>query len=164
MNDLELLTHDDSEEQQPLENFFRAKGIKTKNEMADDVSTSHQYPPYGTNAVNSQEQFLQPHSKTTTWPLVTMEVSRIAVVLTRTTRALMKIFRPSLNLKLEKNSIPTTTVAPATAMLRWKMQTAMQGTMRTDRRKNRRPRTERERLRQPPQERGPGSCGRPQRR
>lgn len=27
-----------SEEQQPLENFFRAKGIKTKNEMADDVS------------------------------------------------------------------------------------------------------------------------------
>jgi len=26
------------EEQQPLENFFRAKGIKTKNEMADDVS------------------------------------------------------------------------------------------------------------------------------
>jgi hypothetical protein len=28
---------DDSEEQQPLENFFRAKGIKTKNEMADDV-------------------------------------------------------------------------------------------------------------------------------
>jgi hypothetical protein len=26
-----------SEEQQPLENFFRAKGIKTKNEMADDV-------------------------------------------------------------------------------------------------------------------------------
>ena len=24
------------EEQQPLENFFRAKGIKTKNEMADD--------------------------------------------------------------------------------------------------------------------------------
>lgn len=30
-----------SEEQQPLENFFRAKGIKTKNEMADDVSGSH---------------------------------------------------------------------------------------------------------------------------
>jgi hypothetical protein len=29
-----------SEEQQPLENFFRAKGIKTKNEMADDVSYS----------------------------------------------------------------------------------------------------------------------------
>jgi hypothetical protein len=28
------------EEQQPLENFFRAKGIKTKNEMADDVSKS----------------------------------------------------------------------------------------------------------------------------
>jgi hypothetical protein len=28
-----------SEEQQPLENFFRAKGIKTKNEMADDVRT-----------------------------------------------------------------------------------------------------------------------------
>lgn len=27
-----------SEEQQPLESFFRAKGIKTKNEMADDVS------------------------------------------------------------------------------------------------------------------------------
>lgn len=31
---------DHSEEQQPLENFFRAKGIKTKNEMADDVRTS----------------------------------------------------------------------------------------------------------------------------
>jgi structure-specific recognition protein 1 len=29
-----------SEEQQPLENFFRAKGIKTKNEMADDVRVS----------------------------------------------------------------------------------------------------------------------------
>jgi hypothetical protein len=27
-----------SEEQQPLENFFRAKGIKTKNEMADGDS------------------------------------------------------------------------------------------------------------------------------
>jgi hypothetical protein len=33
-----VLTHVHSEEQQPLENFFRAKGIKTKNEMADDVS------------------------------------------------------------------------------------------------------------------------------
>jgi hypothetical protein len=33
------LTSHCSEEQQPLENFFRAKGIKTKNEMADDVST-----------------------------------------------------------------------------------------------------------------------------
>jgi hypothetical protein len=28
-----------SEEQKPLEDFFRAKGIKTKNEMADDVRT-----------------------------------------------------------------------------------------------------------------------------
>lgn len=33
-----MLMHGNSEEQQPLENFFRAKGIKTKNEMADDVS------------------------------------------------------------------------------------------------------------------------------
>lgn len=31
---------DHSEEQQPLEMFFRAKNIKTKNEMADDVRTS----------------------------------------------------------------------------------------------------------------------------
>ena len=151
-----LLTQDYSEEQQPLENFFRAKGIKTKNEMADDVRTSHLYPPDGANAFDSQEQFLQPHSKTTTLHLVTMEVSRIAVAPTRMTRVLMRISKPSLNLKLEKNLIPIMTVAPATAMLRWKMQTATQGTMRTDRRRNKRPRTEW--LRQPPPKRGPGSA------
>ena len=27
-----------SEEQQPLEEFFQAKGLKTRNEMLDDVS------------------------------------------------------------------------------------------------------------------------------
>lgn len=126
--------------------------------MADDVSTSLLYPPDCTNAFNSQEQFLQPLSKTTTLPLVTMEVSRIAVVPTRTTKALMRISRPSLNLKLEKNSIPTTTVAPATAMQKWRMP-ATQGTMRNDRKRNRRPRTERaQRTRQPPQKRGTGSA------
>lgn len=140
---------DHSEEQQPLENFFRAKGIKTKNEMADDVSASPSYPHDCTNAFNSRQQFLQLHFKTTISPRVTMGVSQIAVVPTRTTRALMKISTPSLNLKSEKNSTPTTTVAPATAMPKWKMQVATQvGKMRNDRRRSRRPRTER--LRQPP--------------
>ena len=37
-----------SEEQQPLESFFRAKGIKTKNEMADDVSTAFSLNPTNT--------------------------------------------------------------------------------------------------------------------
>jgi hypothetical protein len=41
MNDAAKLDY--SEEQQPLENFFRAKNIKTKNEMADDVRASLSY-------------------------------------------------------------------------------------------------------------------------
>jgi hypothetical protein len=119
--------------------------------MDDDVSSSPLYPPDCTNAINSQEQFLQPPSKTTTLPLVTMEVSRIAVVPTRTTRALTKISRPSLNLRLGKNSTPTMTVAPATAMQKWRMP-AMQGKIRNDRKRSRRPRTERAQWAcQPPQ-------------
>lgn len=119
--------------------------------MDDDVRPSPLYPPDHTNAFDSQEQFLQPLSKMTTLPLATMEVSRIAVVPTRTTRALTKTSRPSLNLKLEKNSIPITTVAPAIAMQKWRMP-ATQGTLRNDRKRNRRPRTERaQRARQPPQ-------------
>lgn len=105
------------------------------------------------NMFNSREQFWQPHSKTMILLLVTMEVSRIAEVPTRMTRALMRTSRPSLNLKSEKSLIPTTTVAPETAMLRWKMQTAMQGKLRNDRKRNKRPRIER--LRQPPQKVGP---------
>lgn len=33
-----ILTVCRREEQQPLEDFFRAKNIRTKNDMADDVS------------------------------------------------------------------------------------------------------------------------------
>lgn len=120
--------------------------------MVDDVRHSSLYPHDRANVVNSRVQSLQPHFRTTTLPLVTMEVSRIAVVPTRTTRALMRTSRPSLNLKWAKNSTQTTTVAPETATLRWRTQTATQGQKRSDRRKNRRHRTER--VRQPPQERG----------
>ena len=34
-----------SEEQKPLEEFFAAKGLKTKNEMIDDVSPHLPKPP-----------------------------------------------------------------------------------------------------------------------
>ena len=38
--DLWTLTASNREEQQPLEEFFQAKGLKTRNEMLDDVSSS----------------------------------------------------------------------------------------------------------------------------
>lgn len=34
-----------SEEQQPLEEFFKAKNVRIKNEMVDDVSIQKSYPP-----------------------------------------------------------------------------------------------------------------------
>jgi hypothetical protein len=37
--------HTYSEEQQPLEEFFKAKNIRIKNEMVDDVSLSYPFPP-----------------------------------------------------------------------------------------------------------------------
>lgn len=111
--------------------------------MADDVSDLPLRPPDHANVVESREQSSQLRFRTTTLPLAMMEASRIAVVPTRTTRALMRTSRPSPNLKWAKNSIQTTTVAPGTAMLRWKMQKAMQGQKGSDRRKNRRHRTER---------------------
>jgi hypothetical protein len=79
---------------------------------------------------------LQQHFKTMILLLAMMEVSRIVVVPTRTTRVLMKTSRPNLNPRLERNSTRTTTVAPATAMLRWKMQTVTRGELRNDRRRN----------------------------
>src|SRR5690242_18989680 len=115
--------------------------------MADDVSDLPLHPPDHANAVDSRERYLQLHFKTTTLPLAMTETSQIAIVPTRTTRALMRTSRPSPNLKWAKNSTQTTTVAPGTAMLRWKMQTAMQGQKGSDQRKNRRHRTERIRTR-----------------
>lgn len=111
--------------------------------MADDVRSFLSYPLNYANSSNSQAQFLQPHSKTMTLRQVMMEVSRIAVVPTRTTRVLTRTSRPSLNLRSEKNSTPITTVAPAKATQKWKMQTATGGESRNDRRRSRRQRIER---------------------
>ena len=79
---------------------------------------------------------MQQHFKTMILLLAMMEVSRIVVVPTRTTRVFMKTSRPNPNPRLERNLTQTTTVAPATATLRWKMQTAMRGELRSDRRRN----------------------------
>lgn len=61
-----ILTAYDREEQQPLEDFFQAKGLKTKNEMLDDVGC-----PIGTNqpvlTVASRAHSLQQRSRMQIW-------------------------------------------------------------------------------------------------
>lgn len=79
------------EEQQPLENFFRAKGIKTKNEMADDVSnTSHPYGLSANETMHSPELFLQLLFKMKILRPVMMDSRRTAVVPTKTMRVSMR--------------------------------------------------------------------------
>jgi hypothetical protein len=116
-----LTTH--SEEQQPLENFFRAKGIKTKNEMADDVCIL--FIPLNSHANNvsySLGQFLQLPFKTKISRPVTTERLRTAVVPTRTMRALTKISKPIRNQKSARSSILIIKAAALIAMRRWKTQ------------------------------------------
>ena len=114
-----------SEEQKPLEDFFRAKGIKTKNEMADDVSTillSLQIQ--ANNALYSLGPFWQLLSKTKISRPVMMELQQTAVVPTKTTRVLMKTFRQIRNRKLVRSSTLIFKAAAPIAMLRWRMRRA----------------------------------------
>jgi hypothetical protein len=109
-----------SEEQQPLENFFRAKGIKTKNEMADDVRTLSLIRQGCTDTTyHSLEQYLLLLSKTRTSPLATMELPHTAEAPTRTTRALMKTSRPTRNQKSAKNLTRNIRAVARIAMRRW---------------------------------------------
>jgi hypothetical protein len=115
-----------SEEQQPLENFFRAKGIKTKNEMADDVRTLSLIRQGCTDTTyHSLEQYLLLLSKTRTSPLATMELPQTAEAPTRTTRALMKTFKLIPSQKSAKSLIQSTRAVAQRTMLRWETRTVM---------------------------------------
>ena len=112
----------DSEEQQPLENFFRAKGIKTKNEMADDVSSRVPGMATSTNAAMcSREPSLRQRSKMRIWRRATTERRRTGVVPTRMTRALTRTLRRTLSPRLARSLTLTIKAAAPTVMQTWRM-------------------------------------------
>jgi hypothetical protein len=125
-----------SEEQQPLENFFRAKGIKTKNEMADDVrlwNPSHDLADH----MFSLARYSQRLSRMKISLPVTMEVLQTAAAPTKTMRVLTRTFALSLNRRWERNLMKITRVAP-TVTRKWLMGEATNLSLWSARRRNRR--------------------------
>lgn len=122
---LASLTCGTSEEQQPLESFFRAKGIKTKNEMADDVSKSAPPSHDGANDISaSLERYSRQRSRMMNSRQATME-QLTAEVQTKTTRASTRTSRRILSRTSPRSMMKIITAADPIAIPRWRMRTMM---------------------------------------
>ncbi|RAH73074.1 uncharacterized protein BO66DRAFT_254069 [Aspergillus aculeatinus CBS 121060] len=115
-----------SEEQQPLEEFFKAKNIRLKNEMSDDVRIPCGIPTSllecGLTWFFRPPLLLLRLLTTKTWAPATMML--VALTVARPTKTMsppMRISRPSRTPMSRKNMILRTRAAAATAMRRWMM-------------------------------------------
>lgn len=132
-----------SEEQQPLEDFFRAKNLKVRNEMAEDVSVKRPVIlRLYTRLTRHSPRYWQQHSRIKSWIPQTMKLCKRRVgVLMRTARVRTKTSRSRRNPTLQKNLTPpmkAVEMKVAMQRLQTQMQAATQRRRRPARRMRRR--------------------------
>ena len=116
------------EEQQPLEDFFRAKNLKFKNEMTDDVSTCRSFPNIFTfSPLTPQPHSHQPSSlrlsRMATLRVATKKVAVFEAAPLTTTRRSTRTSRRNPSPKWARSLTRHTKVAGQGVTRRWQMPT-----------------------------------------